>query len=220
MSEENEALDTAERKRRIRDYAFNTTAVAIIIIAFSVSAILLIVRMLGFTFVSGESMEPTFYDGQMLHGARVTESTELGYGDIITFTAAMEGKKRLIIKRIVGIPGDTLVVKKGRLYVNDEIPESEQMRVYIDDPGLLSSPLKLAPDEYFAMGDNTNNSADCRVCGPVTKKDMVLKISMPEEKDATGKTGVDKNGGNTLNPADSKASDDSKISTDSAVTLG
>ena len=77
-----------------------------------------------------------------------------------------------IVKRVIGLPGETIEYKKGVLYINDEVVEEE----FIDDDvkeltGNVSK-RTLADDEYFIMGDNRAHSTDSRFFGAVKKKEI------------------------------------------------
>ena len=80
------------------------------------------------------------------------------------------------MKRVVAVPGDTLYIKNGMLYVNGEIEED-----YFDDkiaePGLAENEITLGEDEYFVIGDNCNNSEDSRSAniGNIKKEHIIGK---------------------------------------------
>lgn len=91
--------------------------------------------------------------------------------EVIVFKYPPNPKKDFI-KRIVGIPGDTVVLRKGYLFINDqEINENHPLNR--DDS--YYGPVKVPPKNYFVLGDNRYNSADSRVWGFVPKKFIVGK---------------------------------------------
>jgi signal peptidase I len=122
--------------------------------------------------VVGRSMEATLEDGQYL------VVYKLGYrlhdpqrGDIIVFHDPRNGERKLI-KRVIGLPGETLEIKEGYVFINgQEIDEP-----YIQAPGRSSRAPTLIPEnDYFVMGDNRTNSSDSRSWGPLPKEKIVGK---------------------------------------------
>ncbi|MBP3781723.1 MAG: signal peptidase I [Butyrivibrio sp.] len=119
--------------------------------------------------VSGPSMEPTFYDENLVI-TKEYDGVAPRRGDVVI--AVMGGKR--VIKRVVALPGDAVGVRDGLLYVNGEI--SEYNFELINEPGLLSEETTLHDDEYVLLGDNRNNSIDSRDNGPVSQKDILYKV--------------------------------------------
>jgi len=119
--------------------------------------------------VSGASMEPTFQDGNYLLVDQVTyRFREPERGEVIVFRYPKD-RSIFYIKRIVGLPGDTVVVLGGRVYINGLTLEEEY--VPYDTGGNVNT--KLKSDEYFVMGDNRSHSFDSRNWGPIIKDDII-----------------------------------------------
>ena len=118
---------------------------------------------LRFCTVDGHSMDNTLFDGEQL---LLNPSAEIRSGDIVVF----EYGQTYLIKRVVGLPGDTVAVVKGVLYVNnikyDESYLSEECITRFMDS---SFKVTLGEDEYFVMGDNRDNSRDSRSFGCVPR---------------------------------------------------
>ncbi|MDE6221719.1 MAG: signal peptidase I [Lachnospiraceae bacterium] len=132
------------------------------------------------TSVIGPSMEPSLYNGQKIFLNRlIYKVASPKAGDVIVFLPNGNEKSHYYVKRVVGVPGDTLYIKSGVLYVNDEAVE-EYFNDTIAEPGLLESEVTLADDEYFVIGDNCNNSEDSRSAniGTVKKSYIIGKAWM------------------------------------------
>lgn len=111
-------------------------------------------------FVSGDSMAPTYTSGQPVLIQKWGVPENLTRGDVIIIHH--EDLHRDIVKRIVALPGDTVQITDGILYVNN-IPEENTRRLpAMEDPGNAASPITLGAGEYFVLGDNRNVSTDSR----------------------------------------------------------
>ena len=114
------------------------------------------------TRVDGRSMINTLHDGDNL----IVEKLSYRFSDpkrfdIIVFPPT--GKKEYYIKRIIGLPGETVQIdENGNIYINGELLEENYGAETIQNPGRAAKPITLGDDEYFVMGDNRNNSKDSR----------------------------------------------------------
>ena len=114
------------------------------------------------TRVDGRSMMNTLHDGDNL----IVEKLSYRFSDpkrfdIIVFPPT--GKKEYYIKRIIGLPGETVQIdENGNIYINGELLEENYVAETIQNPGRAANPITLGDDEYFVMGDNRNNSKDSR----------------------------------------------------------
>ena len=124
--------------------------------------------------VQGNSMYPTYKNGAMiLLDKRLGEFKR---GDIIAFRN--EGLDLVLIKRIVGLPGDTIQVVDGFLYVNGELSNHHQQGDKIVYAGIVEVPILLKSNEYFVLGDNYAESKDSRYkeIGRVLKEQIIGKV--------------------------------------------
>lgn len=115
------------------------------------------------TQVVGASMEATLHDGDNLIVDKLSyRFNDPQRFDIIVFPYQYE-EETYYIKRIIGMPGETVQIDdKGTIYIDGEVLEEAYGREVIQTPGLAEEEIPLGKDEYFVMGDNRNNSSDSR----------------------------------------------------------
>lgn len=126
-------------------------------------------------FIDGPSMQPNFHAGEFLVVSRLSYLFDQpAQGDIVVFEApGARPDDPPLIKRLIGLPGDTVEVRNTQVYVNGEALDEP----YINEPCSQSmcrnAVWELGDNEYFFMGDNRNNSRDSRRFGPVTREHVV-----------------------------------------------
>lgn len=127
-----------------------------------------------FAVVSGDSMNPTLEDGDLVWLNKLDK--EVSTYDIIALRTA-SGK--ILIKRVIGVPGDTIQIIQGALYVNGELFE-DVVDIEIEDPGMAINLVTLGENEYFVLGDNRNNSRDSRSSsvGPVNFSNIIGTVNV------------------------------------------
>jgi signal peptidase I len=132
-------------------------------------------------YVKGASMEPNFYDREYLIIDELSyRFTEPERGDIIVFRYKHD-RSEFFIKRVVGLPGETVEVTGGRVviytddYVNGVVLEEEYLHDAATPAGKYNH-VTLGAGEYYALGDNREASLDSRMFGPVEREDLVGRV--------------------------------------------
>ena len=121
--------------------------------------------------IPSASMVPTLkYGDRVLVNKFIYRFTEPQRGDIIVFKS-VEGDGQDLIKRVVGVPGDEIAVRGGKLFVNGEPQKEPYVNKKYPDKSFYA-PTTVPKDHVFAMGDNRANSQDSRVFGPVPEKNI------------------------------------------------
>lgn len=130
------------------------------------------------TRVSGQSMEPMLHDGDNLIVDKISyRFTDPERFDIIVFPYKYE-ENTYYIKRIIGLPGETVQVSGGYVYINGELLSSDIYGAEVmESAGIAAQPITLGEDEYFVLGDNRNHSTDSREpnVGVLHREDLLGK---------------------------------------------
>ncbi len=146
----------------------------LIVVALALVISLVITKFLAHhTSVDGSSMSPTLTDGDQL----IVEQLSYYFHDpdrfdIVVFPISTEDD---YIKRIIGLPGETVQILNGQVYINGNLLTDDRYGAeMIEDPGVAADTIYLQPDEYFVLGDNRNASVDSRFpeVGLIHKKDI------------------------------------------------
>lgn len=126
-------------------------------------------------YIPSSSMEPTLQiDDKLIIEKMTYRFKEPERGDIVVFSPTETLKENnyheAFIKRIIGLPGDTVLVKQGEVYVNNKILPEKYIK---EDPNYDYGPITVPEGEYLVLGDNRNNSYDSHYWGFVPKENII-----------------------------------------------
>lgn len=143
------------------------------------------------TSVIGDSMEPALHNGQEILMNRILYRISTPRrGDVIVFLPNGNQNTHFYVKRVVGLPGETVQIREGSVYIDGVLLEENELFDKIADPGIAQNELLLEGDEFFVLGDNRNSSEDSRSgnIGAVKKDDIVGKawFHMAAQGDSMG----------------------------------
>ena len=127
------------------------------------------------TEVSGSSMETTLSDKDQLIVDKMTyRFRDPKRYDIVVFPYQYQDNT-YYIKRIIGLPGETVQILSGMVYIDGVRLDEHYGNEIMENPGIAEEPLTLGEDEYFVLGDNRNNSSDSSASdvGLIHRKDLI-----------------------------------------------
>ena len=150
----------SETRLLVRDLAF-----ALMIAALTVVFVVQPVK------VEGTSMLPRLHDGERIFVNKMIYYglPKLDRGDIVVFWYPNDPSKSYI-KRVIGLPGETVEVRDGRIHVNGQELEEPYLDPHLNVMRMNLRPIFVKEHYYFVMGDNRDNSSDSRIWGLVPEK--------------------------------------------------
>ena len=172
------------KARYVRDYVAAAKLKAAVIWAAEIAAVLIlgIVLAVGYgkiTVMQEGSMDPTLNAGDVLLVDRMAyRFSTPKRGDIIVYKTGDDKKASTHIKRIIGLPGETVQISDGKILIDGKEYQEAGQFPEITNPGLASTTVTLESGQYFVLGDNRNNSEDSRYSdiGNVNKRYIVGKL--------------------------------------------
>ncbi len=133
-------------------------------------------------YVNGASMEPTFQNHEYLLVDEISyRFREPERGEVVVFRYPNDPQD-YYIKRLIGLPGETVVIKDGHILITDQdgqtvqLEEDEYLSDYIQTIATSDAPVALGDDEYFVLGDNRNGSKDSRSFGAVKRSYIIGRV--------------------------------------------
>ena len=141
---------------------------------------------LGVEDLNGVSMQPTFWDGdKVLISTSEAEKGNLHYEQFV-IVHQVAGIDSRMLKRVIGLPGDHLIVKDGQVIRNGEVIDEPYIK---EKEWFIETPFKgvLAENEIYVMGDNRNHSKDSRHVGPINLDQQYIGVVIKQVYESPSK---------------------------------
>ncbi len=125
--------------------------------------------------IPSASMEPTIMTGDRLIGNRLAYLNKDPQRQDIVIFLFPDDEKEYFIKRVIGLPGETVTIRSGKVYINDSAEPLEESAYLTTTPLGDFGPYQVPEGAYFMLGDNRNNSMDSRFWNqPYVYRDKIL----------------------------------------------
>ena len=165
MSDDIEHIEElSTNKKTFKQFIVNHKLFCIILIA------LFMILIFSFNFsmlgVSGNSMEPNLHDGMLLFSRKTFMSL-----DRFDIVVCLDNTQTPIIKRIIGLPNDTIEYKDNNLYINGELVEENY-----SIGNTKNFKVQIGKDNYYCLGDNREHSKDSRTIGQIPKENIIAEV--------------------------------------------
>lgn len=130
--------------------------------------------------LEGIAMLPSFKEGQRINVKRFDrfEEPDLKRGDVVVFLFPDDPSKSYI-KRVIGLPGDTVEIREGKVIVNGQELNEPYVDSRFNQSRRSQNPVFVRPNYYYVLGDNRDNSSDSRMWGLVPERYVYAKVVSP-----------------------------------------
>ena len=129
------------------------------------------------TSVVGQAMADNLENGdQIFMDKFVYVLTNPQSGDVVVFRPNGNEKSHYYVRRVIGVPGDTIQITDGAVYINGVLYDENIPVASMEEAGIASEEIVLGDDEYFVLGDNRNNSEDSRYANIGNVKKNILWV--------------------------------------------
>ena len=153
--------------------------IAIIPLIFAGGAFLGVYEFIARPFqIAGQSMSPNYKNGQYYLTSIIHQDTKISRGDVVIYKDSAQDKD--FIKRVIGLPGDSVMLQKGDVYLNGEKldePYVNGTKTYGSQFLKDDATVVVPADSYFMMGDNRSYSEDSRSEGFVPRVSLISKVT-------------------------------------------
>jgi signal peptidase I len=152
-------IQSAKKKKRLKPSVKHFLLSTLQVVLPAATVYFFLTCIISIVLIYGQSMEPNLYSGDWIIYSHLNKSPQRY--DIIV--ARKDSEHTQIIKRVIGLPGETVDIHDGNIYINgNEISEDTYTSIGQTNPGTLTLPVTLGADEYFVLGDNREESLDSR----------------------------------------------------------
>lgn len=127
--------------------------------------------------IQGNSMEPAYHHLQMV--VLNKHDREFLRGDVVAFWST--GLSSVLVKRIVAVPGDSVIIRDSTLFINNQVSEIYAESIVFTYAGIMEQEIILREGEFLVLGDNTEKSIDSRYSevGIISEAEIYGKIGFP-----------------------------------------
>ncbi len=145
----------------------------VVTLAIAIAIVLIVLNTIQYSVVDGISMQPSLQDRQRVVVVKIAYLfSPPQRGDVVVLQPPFRTSKPFV-KRVIGIPGDTVKIEGGHVYVNG-IKLTEP---YIkDNPAYIMQPTVVPENNYFVLGDNRNDSTDSHYGWTVAREDIIGEV--------------------------------------------